>query len=111
MMPSKSVMFGRPPQSETKARKLLLDQIHEFCENDEEIMLADGFEEAFIGVVSGCGRPTVACYDYEKCVAVLEKRDEMDRESAEEWMDFNVTGAWVGEKTPLFLTRFRKRKL
>ncbi len=27
----------------------------------------------------------------------------MDEEMAREWFDFNVTGSWVGEETPLFV--------
>jgi hypothetical protein len=30
-------------------------------------------------------------------------RDEMDHEVAEEYFQFNVEGAWVGEQTPIFL--------
>jgi hypothetical protein len=33
------------------------------------------------------------------------QRDGMDLEDAVEHMDFNVTGAWVGEQTPMFLVR------
>ena len=29
---------------------------------DEEIMLMDGFEEAFIGLSKRCGQPTLATY-------------------------------------------------
>ena len=44
-----------------------------------------------------------AIYDYGKCVQILMQRDGMTEEDAEEFMDFNVTGAWVGKGTPVFL--------
>jgi hypothetical protein len=31
------------------------------------------------------------------------ERDGMSREDAEEYFDFNVAGAWVGEGMPVFL--------
>jgi hypothetical protein len=67
----------------------------------DEILLADGFEEAFVGIVSSFGGKPKACYDYAKCVQVLAK--EMTEEEAEEYMQFNVVGAYVGECTPAFL--------
>ena len=33
---------------------------------DEEVMLMDGFEEAFIGFSRRCGQPTLATYSFEK---------------------------------------------
>lgn len=74
---------------------------------DEEIRLADGFEDALIGYVERASQPAVALYDREKCIKVLMKRDKMDRESAVEFFDFNVVGAFVGEHTPAFATVLR----
>jgi hypothetical protein len=44
--------------------------------------------------------PPRAVYSYDKCVEVLER--DMDYEDAVEYMEFNVTGAYVGEQTPVF---------
>ena len=46
----------------------------------------------------------VAVYDYDMCVHVLMERDGMTCEEAIEFMDFNVTGSYVGEKTPIFIS-------
>ena len=70
---------------------------------DEEILLADGFEAALIGHVQIFSK-VIALYDREKCIKILMDRDGMDREGAEEFFEFNVTGAWMGEKTPAFAT-------
>ena len=69
---------------------------------DENILLADGFEDAFIGYIERAGLPTVACYNKTKCLKILTK--DMDTEEAEEFFYFNVLGAFVGEYTPCFLT-------
>jgi len=73
---------------------------------DDEFLLADGFEDAFIGVVTGMQRAPVACYDRARCITVLTTRDGMTTEDAEEYFAFNVEGAWVGEQTPVFLDAF-----
>ena len=79
-------------------------------------ILYDGFEDCLIGFGTQFSRP-VAIYDYDKCVIKLAKEFEVSaKESfpfdgeerdffseAEEYMEFNVTGGWVGESTPIFL--------
>lgn len=71
--------------------------------SDEDILYADGFEGAFIGVVRSFGSQPKACYDYDKCIEVLMSRDKMSHEDAVEFFEYNVAGAYVGEYTPAFL--------
>jgi hypothetical protein len=86
-------------------------EIREYlAENNDEVMFADGFEDALIGTVSGACRQPVACYDYQKCVDILVKRDKMTEEEAEEYISFNVTGAYMGELTPLFVYDLRSEE-
>lgn len=72
---------------------------------ESALLTADGFEDALIGIGTRF-RHDVAIYSYEKCLQILMQRDGMSYETAEEYMDFNVTGAYVGENTPVYL-RFR----
>jgi hypothetical protein len=74
-----------------------------YYETDEEIMLMDGFEEAFIGFSRRCGQPTLATYSFEKMLQVLVERDQMDVMEAEEYISYNCAGAWMGELTPVIL--------
>jgi hypothetical protein len=74
-----------------------------YYETDEEIMLMDGFEEAFIGFSRRCGQPTLATYSFDKMIQVLVERDEMDVMEAEEYISYNCAGAWMGELTPVIL--------
>ena len=76
---------------------------------DEELLLADGFEDAVIGLVDGACRSPVVCYDYETCIEILIKRG-LSEEDAHEHMSFNVLGAYVGEYTPLFVNDWRKEQ-
>lgn len=75
----------------------------EEIENYETVILADGFEDAFIGIAERCAHNPVAVYDYERCVQTLMRRDGMTDEEACEWMEFNVLGTYVGDQTPWFL--------
>lgn len=68
----------------------------------EDILLADGFDSAFIGIGSRCGQPDVAVYDVGKCIEALVA-DWMSYEEAVEYFDFNVVGAWVGPRTPIYM--------
>jgi hypothetical protein len=69
---------------------------------DGEMLVADGLDAAIIGVTEGVSEPVVA-YDYDKCVEIFRIRDGMTEEDALEHMSFNVTGAYVGPRTPIFI--------
>lgn len=79
------------------------DLLFELEEN--ECLVADGLEDALIGVSGGTN--PVAVYDIEKCLDILENqfKDESDepRIDAIEYFEFNVIGSYVGEKTPIFI--------
>lgn len=86
-----------------------IEQLREWAAaHNEEALLADGFEDAFIGMAQRCGQPVLAVYDIDLAIAVLMKRDGMDYDGAEECLAFNTLGAWAGEMTPLFLKRYEK---
>jgi len=68
---------------------------------DESILLADGFDEAFIGIARQFGIP-FAVYDRAKCIEILTENG-MHEDEAEEYFMFNVEGAYVGENTPAYL--------
>ena len=72
----------------------------------DKILLADGFENAFMGVIESFGQKPRACYNSQKCLELLIKRDNMTLEDAIEYMNFNVTQAYVGEYTPAFMFPF-----
>jgi hypothetical protein len=69
---------------------------------DPETLLADGFEDALIGYGTRFSYG-VAVYSTSKCLDILMKRDGMTHEEAMEFFTFNVTGAYVGENTPVFI--------
>ena len=65
---------------------------------DEEILKADGFDDAVIGIDEKSMR---LIYSVNKCLNILMDQG-MDMTEAVEYFDFNVSGAYVGEKTPIW---------
>ena len=72
-------------------------------QSNPSALSADGYDSCIVGIAERCGQPTLLVYDYESCVQLHAIRDGWTREEAQEWLDFNVTGAWLGEGTPIFL--------
>jgi len=68
---------------------------------DETILLADGLENAFMGIGRQFTHP-VAIYSYRKTIKILMRDHKMDRETAIEYFDYNIAGAFVGDQTPVF---------
>ena len=79
---------------------MTIEEALELLGDDEPIMLADGFEEAFLGIAAQFNIK-FAVYSRPKCIEILCK--DMTWEEAEEHFQFNVEGAYVGENTPAFM--------
>ena len=65
------------------------------------------FYEAIIGVSERIGDEPVVAYDTTKIVEILSRSMTVDE--AYEYFEFNILGAYVGEKTPVFITTAFKR--
>ena len=76
-------------------KELLMDILSE-----EECVTADGFDDALVGCTYGAN--VVAVYDINKMIEIL-MAESMNYEDAVEFLDYNVVGAYVGEKTPLYI--------
>jgi len=86
-----------------------VDRLREWVSGwNEEALLADGFEDAIVGICEKFGAVPVVAYDREKCIEILMEQDGMGYEEASEFFEFNVVGAYVGEGTPVFLTLWSK---
>ncbi len=72
--------------------------------NSSGIMLADGFEGAFLGVAyrQDYAMP-VAAYSVERCLEILVERDGVSEECAYDFFSYNVLGSYVGPQTPIFI--------
>ena len=73
-----------------------------YCDDEPNLMFADGFDEAIAGVVWD-GERTRVVYDTESILEILTVRDDMSYEEAVEFFDFNIAGSHMGEYTPFYL--------
>jgi hypothetical protein len=64
-----------------------------------DILKIDGFDKAIIGVQEGI-QPRLV-YDLWKIVDVLT--EDMSEEDALDYIAYNITGAYVGESTPVIV--------
>ena len=67
---------------------------------DEEFLIADGFDDAIIGVSDDFNQPLRLIYSEKKCLEILSK--DMTMLESIEYFDYNVKGAYMGEKTPIW---------
>lgn len=73
--------------------------------DDSEVPLLkmEGYDDCIIGVVRRFNESFIL-YDKSKVLRRL-CADGMTFEEAEEWYEFNMVGAWLGEGTVAFLER------
>jgi hypothetical protein len=91
----------------SKHKKNITDFIEtSFPDYTDKILLADGFDDAFIGVGENAQGNPLAVYSVEKCLDILAEqfKDEEDAMGdAIDYFEFNVRGSYVGEFTPMFI--------
>jgi len=77
----------------------------EIAEQYPELLVADGFDEAILGVSQQFNSLSVA-YDRNKCIEILMTRDNMTQLEAVEYFEYNVIGSYMGKHTPSFIERW-----
>jgi hypothetical protein len=66
---------------------------------DEEIIKADGLDDAIIGIEESTMR---LIYSKTKVIDILVKDWDMENDDAEEYYWFNIHNTWIGEQTPIW---------
>ena len=69
---------------------------------EQNLLKYDGCDQAIIGIGYRCGQQPLYIYDYGALVAVFEQQG-MTFDEAEEWVDYNIVGGWIGEGTPIVM--------
>ena len=77
--------------------------IEEIAEVNPDALLADGFDDAIIGMAERMNLGPVVAYSKEKMVDIMMNRDGMSWLEAVEYYEYNIRGAWVGEFGPVFI--------
>lgn len=67
---------------------------------DEEFLTPDGLVDALLGVDDHSMR---LVYSKSKIIQILIEQEEMSEEDALEHYYYNIHGAYVGERTPIYV--------
>ena len=80
------------------------EDIQKYLEDiGEQALLMDGFEHAIIGFSQRINEPLLAVYNHDLMIQTLMQRDGMTYDEADEYIEYNCIGAWVGEQTPIIV--------
>jgi hypothetical protein len=63
------------------------------------------FDAAILGVAERIGMSPIVAYDTAKIIDILCERDGMEGDEAAEFFEFNIAGAYVGDRTPIFIAQ------
>jgi len=80
-------------------------EIEEFAVEElgvEDVVIAEGLEEAFLGIAEGFGGTMVPVYSYDMCIQIL-MREGMDYEQAIEYFEYNTMGAYYSDNQPMYI--------
>ena len=81
-----------------------IDTVDIIKEYNSDALLADGFNDAIIGMCHQFDRPPVVAYDFEKVIFILMK-DKMSREEAIEFWEYNMVGAGMGDNNCVYIEK------
>jgi len=70
----------------------------------EGLLKCDGFDDAIVGVL-GYDEESRLVYSADKVIDIL-MQDDMTYEEALDYFNFNLEGAYMGKRTPLFIWEY-----
>ena len=73
---------------------------------DKDLLKLEGFDGAIIGVCTTWNNETLVeriVYDGNKILELLKDDGKMNDEEAQEYLDLNIVGAYMGEATPVVM--------
>ena len=78
------------------------DKILEYYGDTDDIVFADGLDDAIIGFDENAWK---VVYSRNECIKIMVE-DQMDEEEAIEYLEFNTFSAYIGDKTPIWAETF-----
>jgi hypothetical protein len=96
---------GQPARNsgQDSERLNIREELAEIWDQDLLFMSEPEYDDAIIGVMERAGGSPVIAYDTQKILDILER--SMPMEEAQEFFEYNILGAYMGDKTPVYITR------
>ena len=104
---SNQIAGSSPDELDDEQRLNIRESLAEEWDTDLLFLSDQEFDEAIIGVAEQIGKSAVVAYDTTKLVEILSRSMSVDE--AYEFFEFNILGAYVGERTPMFVTTVFKQ--
>jgi hypothetical protein len=73
------------------------------AEHYPELIVFDQIDDAIVGIGT-VNQVMCVIYDEATVIEILTTEFDNDRETAVEWFEYNISQAYVGEGTPVFMT-------
>lgn len=72
--------------------------------NPEAMLLSEKyFDEEIVGIADCQHYNHVVIYDIDKILNILQRENDMSQEGALEYFEYNISGSYVGENSPIFM--------
>ena len=79
------------------------EELADLWDQDLLFMSEPEYDDAIIGVMERAGGSPVIAYDTQKILDILER--SMPMEEAQEFFEYNILGAYMGDRTPVYITQ------
>ena len=96
---------GQPARNsgQDSERLNIREELAEIWDQDLLFMSEPEYDDAIIGVMERAGGSPVIAYDTQKILDILER--SMPMEEAQEFFEYNILGAYMGDRTPVYITQ------
>lgn len=96
---------GQPARNrqQDSERLNIREELAEIWDQDLLFMSEPEYDDAIIGVMERAGGSPVIAYDTQKILDILER--SMPMEDAQEFFEYNILGAYMGDRTPVYITQ------
>jgi hypothetical protein len=96
---------GQPARTrqQDSERLNIREELAEIWDQDLLFMSEPEYDDAIIGVMERAGGSPVIAYDTQKILDILER--SMPMEEAQEFFEYNILGAYMGDRTPVYITQ------
>jgi hypothetical protein len=100
---SKRLNTPETPAALPEERLNIREELAEIWDQDLLFMSEPEYDQAIIGVMERAGGLPVIAYDTQKILDILER--SMPMEEAQEFFEYNILGAYMGDRTPVYITQ------
>jgi hypothetical protein len=96
---------GQPARNsgQDSERLNIREELADLWDQDLLFMSEPEYDDAIIGVMERAGGSPVIAYDTQKILDILER--SMPMEEAQEFFEYNILGAYMGDRTPVYITQ------